>query len=296
MEAKLVEVRDWLLTDWSEKLCMILESMADERPVIEPAGTRNLPATPDPDAVVWSQSFTLIEQPSVWIATSASNCIKLGKRILAAADVQDVEELECRSAFFEILGQSLSALGVSISSKWECKATADTGDEIPEAPENVTWSPVGLSLSGAQLEPIWFATSAAFLNRLATDPTEVRKTDPPPQPVAQGASASPEPSMAGGSKTFDLLLDVALPVSVSFGRTFLPIKEVLRLISGSIVELDREINEPVEVIVNNCVIARGEVVVIDGNYGVRIQEIASRQDRLRTGTAATQSQHALPPN
>ncbi len=85
------------------------------------------------------------------------------------------------------------------------------------------------------------------------------------------------------SKTFDLLLDVALPVSVSFGRTSLQIREVLKLNTGSIVELNRFVTEPVDVIVNDCVIARGEVVVVDGNYGVRITQLSSREDRLRTG-------------
>jgi flagellar motor switch protein FliN/FliY len=50
-----------------------------------------------------------------------------------------------------------------------------------------------------------------------------------------------------------------------------------------VVELDRLVSEPVEVIVNNCVIARGEVVVVDGNYGVRIIQLASRAERLRSG-------------
>jgi len=80
--------------------------------------------------------------------------------------------------------------------------------------------------------------------------------------------------------TLDLLLDVEMPVSVSFGRTFLPVREVLKLATGSIIELDRPVNQYVEVVVNNCVIARGEVVVIEGNYGVRIHEIISRSDRL----------------
>jgi len=48
------------------------------------------------------------------------------------------------------------------------------------------------------------------------------------------------------------------------------------------VELNRTLTEPVEVIVNNCVIARGEVVVVEGNFGVRIQQVVSRQERLRT--------------
>jgi flagellar motor switch protein FliN/FliY len=84
------------------------------------------------------------------------------------------------------------------------------------------------------------------------------------------------------SRTFELLLDVELPVSVSFGRAQVPLKDVLKLTTGSIVELNRSILEPVEVIVNNCVIARGEVVVVEGNFGVRIHQVVSRQERLRT--------------
>jgi flagellar motor switch protein FliN len=82
------------------------------------------------------------------------------------------------------------------------------------------------------------------------------------------------------ASNLSLLLDVNLPLTVSFGHTFLPIRDILRLSAGSVIELDCAANDPVEVIVNNCTIARGSVVVIDGNYGVRIDEIISRQDRL----------------
>jgi flagellar motor switch protein FliN/FliY len=80
----------------------------------------------------------------------------------------------------------------------------------------------------------------------------------------------------------DVLLDVELPVTVSFGSAQVTLADVLKLTNGSLVELNRTVNEPVQVIVNNCVIARGEVVVVEGNYGVRIREIASRQERLRS--------------
>jgi|SRR5579871_4385361 len=81
-------------------------------------------------------------------------------------------------------------------------------------------------------------------------------------------------------ETLDLLLDVELPVSVSFGKAQMPLQQVLKWTPGSIVELECGVNEPVDVVVNNCVIARGEVVVVDGNYGVRVQEIVSRAQRL----------------
>jgi len=114
--------------------------------------------------------------------------------------------------------------------------------------------------------------------KVAWRPSLTSAYDPPAAP--EKPSATPG---AGFSKTFDLLLDVALPVSVSFGRTSLQIREVLKLNTGSIVELNRFVAEPVDVIVNDCVIARGEVVVVDGNYGVRITQLSSREDRLRTG-------------
>ncbi len=104
------------------------------------------------------------------------------------------------------------------------------------------------------------------------------------EPEAQrrpAALARPQIRSTDNNK-IDLILDVELPVSVSFGRSQLTLKEVIKLTTGSIIELNRTISEPVEIIVNNCVIARGEVVVVEGNFGVRIHEVVSRQERLRT--------------
>jgi flagellar motor switch protein FliN/FliY len=77
-----------------------------------------------------------------------------------------------------------------------------------------------------------------------------------------------------------VLLDVQMPVSICFGRASMPLREVMKLTSGSAVELDRKPDDEVDIIVNNCVIARGEVVVIEGNYGVRVTAIISREQRM----------------
>jgi flagellar motor switch protein FliN/FliY len=71
------------------------------------------------------------------------------------------------------------------------------------------------------------------------------------------------------------LLHIEVPVSISLGRAQMRMKDVLALNSGSIVELEQELGDRVEVRVNNCVIARGEMVAVDGNYGVRILEMVS---------------------
>ena len=123
------------------------------------------------------------------------------------------------------------------------------------------------------------ALSPALLALISAPPVEA---EPVTGPAAPRADSGRENSPPAHSRTMDLLLDVDLPVSISFGKAMLPMKDVLKLTTGSIVELNRGLNEPVEVLVNHCLIARGEVVVVEGNYGVRIQEIASRQDRLRS--------------
>jgi flagellar motor switch protein FliN len=71
----------------------------------------------------------------------------------------------------------------------------------------------------------------------------------------------------------DTLMNIDLPVSVSFGTTEMALADVLRLTTGSIVEFNHLLSEPVNIIVNNCLVARGDVVVVDANYGVRITEV-----------------------
>ncbi|MGA3048000.1 MAG: flagellar motor switch protein FliN [Terracidiphilus sp.] len=71
----------------------------------------------------------------------------------------------------------------------------------------------------------------------------------------------------------NLVLDVELNMSLRFGQRQLPLREVLELSSGSVVELDRQVDDPVELLLDGKVIARGEAVIVDGNYGLRITEI-----------------------
>lgn len=70
-----------------------------------------------------------------------------------------------------------------------------------------------------------------------------------------------------------LVMDVELNVSLRFGQCQLPLREVLDLASGSVIELDRDVDDPVELLLDGKVIARGEAVIVDGNYGLRVTEI-----------------------
>ena len=89
------------------------------------------------------------------------------------------------------------------------------------------------------------------------------------------------------SQTLDVLHDIEMPVTVRVGSAQMTFGDVMGLNTGSLVEFDRAVEEPVEVLVNDRVVARGEMVMVQGNYGVRITEISSRRARLDTGAAAS---------
>lgn len=85
----------------------------------------------------------------------------------------------------------------------------------------------------------------------------------------------------GAPGNLDLLLDIDVPVSVKMGSTKMFLKDILTMGSGNIIELDESADEPVELVINNKVIARGEVVIVDGYFGFRIKEIVSRAERIK---------------
>ena len=104
----------------------------------------------------------------------------------------------------------------------------------------------------------------------------------PPANVQQAQFASFESANITQSeaRNLNMLLDIPLQVTVELGRTKRSVKEILELSSGSIIELDKLAGEPVDILVNSRLIAKGEVVVIDENFGVRITDILSQADRL----------------
>ncbi|WP_328291682.1 flagellar motor switch protein FliN [Kineococcus sp. NBC_00420] len=94
-----------------------------------------------------------------------------------------------------------------------------------------------------------------------------------PQPTAS-ASASSSPA-ASRPRTMDLLRDVQMDVTVELGRTSMTVQDLLALTPGSVVELDRAAGSPADILVNGQLIARGEVVVVDEDYAIRITEIVT---------------------
>jgi flagellar motor switch protein FliN len=105
-----------------------------------------------------------------------------------------------------------------------------------------------------------------------TQPVGAAVDDNAPPGVAASQSSG-SPSVAA-----PLLMGVKLPIRVLLGRTQLALRDITQLGNGAVVELDCSPNDPVQILVNDRVIAHGEVVVVSGNYGVRITKIATRED------------------
>jgi len=101
------------------------------------------------------------------------------------------------------------------------------------------------------------------------------------QPAGHLANDKATQFSSTGNPQMDMLLDVTLQVAIELGRTEMSIKKILELGPGSIIELDRMAGEPVDLLVNDKVVAKGEVVVVDENFGIRIVKLVSPEERLK---------------
>lgn len=270
------EIQDWLLQEFSARLIAVIEGMGGERPVIE---IQTLPSAPVPSAapdngLCWRQPFSGLPGPA-WLIATEADWASLGSLVLSGAGIDDSDAASQKSTYLETVGQTMGGIAQAMSARLGREILPADGSEATGPPDDLRWAAVRLNPeNGGSTLALGFETG--MLEALmAVEPKQI-------EDAASETDAAETTLGFGSSKTFGLLLDVELPVSVSFGRAQVALKDVLKLTTGSIVELNRAINEPVEVIVNNCVIARGEVVVIEGNFGVVIQQVISHQERLRT--------------
>lgn len=100
---------------------------------------------------------------------------------------------------------------------------------------------------------------------------------------AMPATAYPGEAVSGPSaQNIDLILDIQLKLAARLGQVEMPVGEILKLAPGSVIDIDRFVDEPIELLVNDRLIARGEIVVVQENFGVRITEIVSQKDRIKS--------------
>jgi len=114
---------------------------------------------------------------------------------------------------------------------------------------------------------------------------EQAAAETPPSPAVQPAQIFEQFSQsAGGSQSprgFDMIMDIPVALTVELGRTKISIRNLLQLAHGSVVELEGLAGEPMDVLVNGCLIAQGEVVVVNDKFGIRLTDIVTPSERIR---------------
>ena len=183
-----------------------------------------------------------------------------------------------RDAYEELLRQVLGQVATGLKSvaggEVEIKPAGSDAPDWPGATRH------GIRISGDKFEPVHLT--------LVVTPELTKSLQPPAKPAQAPApkadeSAAPAPELSPSrSSNLELLLDVKLDATIRFGQKQMLLREVLDLHPGTAVALDRQVEEPVELLVGGRTVARGEVVIVDGNYGLRITEILSPQQRIES--------------
>ncbi len=257
---------DSFLQVWSQEFTRAVEMFSGIVPVVSCARASSpaIASLDSPSLSWWKQSFEGSAMFTTWIAAEISTCSAFG----AAAGS---EGEEAQNLFVEMIGQAQQGAATVTSTGFPKPIRCTEGRaEHPVSFDGLVVFAIAIRFGDRELEPLlYFIEPSAGTVLLPSIPA--KETHSVQKYEAEPVVASP---------MLDRLMKLELPLSVSMGRAVMPIGDVLRITSGSMIELDRRADDLVELIVHGTVVARGEVVTVKGNYGVRIKEIISKDDRM----------------
>lgn len=204
----------------------------------------------------------------------------LAKQVMGFDDTPD--DAVIGDMIQEACNQAFAALGqtdLGKGTKFQVGAPSRSGG--PEADDVVAAFEMSL---GEGFSPVVVAWGRVTATEVAAPLQVVAPSATAPAPAAKAPSPTPDAAkmQAAHYPNLDVILDIDLPLSVRFGETEMTLDALTRLGPGSVIDLGRSPDDPVDVLVNGRMVAKGEVVVVAGSYGVRIIEVVSAADRLRS--------------
>ena len=278
----------WLTTSWGRGLAEVLTAL-DASGV---AGAIEFKPS-DPNSEAWLEWVEPVWLGCDWDCGAGEQlrvgCSRSTVNALAAlAQGEGSSDEDALATFAELAGQAAAAAAGAADSRIG-KATRCSEPTPAEAPEDAELAVEFLFELDGESHSIALHPNPELIGLLFPGIEALGKGGAAAEDAAEQAVVQhdPRPELTAdmpeiARRNLDMLMGVELQVSVSFGRTRLPLEDVLKLASGSIVELNRSATDPVEVMVNESVVARGEVVVVDGNYGIRVTEVTSRKERIQS--------------
>jgi flagellar motor switch protein FliN/FliY len=248
----MIEPIETFVATWIDEFSRAVEMFSGAQPGISQKRIDEIPAS---ESFLWlKQSFSSSEGAfTTWIGAPEPTWTDLGR-----ADPDNAQ-----ATYLEIVNQAQTGAATVASRAVENPISTSAGEVVAESNfDCANYAVFKLEIDNGRVPPIIFAiefTAPRILDD-AADQTGSSEQDIP---------AIPEP-----------LLNLELPVAISLGRAELPIKAVLNMQPGTAIELNREIGEDLELVVHGTVIARGEITMVRGNYGLRIKQILGAEDRL----------------
>ncbi|WP_102692655.1 flagellar motor switch phosphatase FliY [Rummeliibacillus pycnus] len=223
---------------------------------------------PTIDLMNFSQNQGTENIPSEELLVKVSFRLKIGN--LIDSNIMQLLPLEfSKSLVQQLMNPEQEEVAVTAEVQQESPVQPIVGQDVSST-QMAPQEPVTTMQQSAQ--PVFEQSNNAIQQRAPQQPVNVQQ--------AQFASFENTNLKQSEARNLNMLLDIPLQVTVELGRTKRSVKEILELASGSIIELDKLAGEPVDILVNSRLIAKGEVVVIDENFGVRITDILSKADRL----------------
>jgi len=191
------------------------------------------------------------------------------------------EGADQRAGWKELLRETVDAAAGELLARTGQSCQVVKFDEIAEAPQV---SRAFLLRSGERAWPVLVRDEVRVVS---SEPDRERElpdcleagADSAGKTEGKTASGAALPALSAG---LELLLDVELEASLRFGSREMPLGEILELGPGDVVELDRHVSDPVDLIVGDKIVARGEVVLVNGNFGLSVTEVASPKKRLES--------------
>jgi flagellar motor switch protein FliN len=232
----------------------------------------------------------------VWVAEKPAALqfaqLLMSEPLDPAAEFSDTHKDAFGEFFRQVAGQTATAWKQIAGGETEIAYQPESGEVFVPA-QSATIQVEGEKFP--QLSLRFFVNSALFEALTVTAPANVPAPSTsapnlatpagsppaaaPPSPSVDVPDSPPLPPLSGVPPNLELLLDVELQATIRFGGRDMLLREIFGLTPGAVVELNQTISEPAELLVAGRLVARGEVVVVDGNFGLRVTEVASRGQR-----------------
>jgi len=265
---------------WSDSLSQVLGQITGSPVscIVRGEAPTGLAAADSGDLCLWAvvaSSGALRGEMTVRLA--GATVLRLAQIFMSEpATPEALPTADHRDAVVELLRQVSGYVSTAAKARWgEIQLLVELATAAPSWASAATFS-LQAGEEGSAGMVLEVGVSAALVAELREKAEAVKPEATTVQAVSSPAvpSSAPSPELPPGIGTLDLLMDVQLAMTMRFGTRRLLLREVLDLSPGAVIELDRKVQEPVDLLLDGRLVARGEVVVIEGNYGLRVTDVS----------------------